>query len=118
MGALINVCTSKMQIRSSVAPQGAFVYTKLLHKIVDKHQSIQVDRTFLTLTPITLFGMFVTCIYVIMYFICLYMFSPIRVTISCLTKRNLKKANNWNIYVNKTNFPTATVHSEWVLLPA
>jgi len=40
----------------------------------------------------------------------------LRVNIFRLTKRNLKKAN-WNIFVNKTNVPTATIHVGCVLLP-
>ena len=40
----------------------------------------------------------------------------LRVNIFRLTKRNLKKAN-WNIFVNKTNVPTVTVHGGWGLHP-
>jgi hypothetical protein len=40
----------------------------------------------------------------------------LRVNTSRFTERNLKKANNWNIFVNKTNFLSATVHVWCVLL--
>jgi hypothetical protein len=33
-----------------------------------------------------------------------------RVNTLRFTERNIKKVNNWNIFVNKTNFPTVTVH--------
>jgi hypothetical protein len=35
----------------SVTPAGNFIYTKLLHKIIDKHKSIQTNMEFLTQPP-------------------------------------------------------------------
>jgi len=106
---------------------GAFVCTKLLHTIVYEHQLINWHGIFNDPSPgylymcLCLFYMPILCSPIFeghfsnaKFMNDFIVFSFIN-NISRFTKRNSKA--NWNIFLNKTNFPNVAVHGGCVLLP-